>query len=139
MMQIRYVQAEDEFFWFRLDKHLPKEGFLQKIRDKQGYVLLNGGTPAALLRYNLFWDTIPFCTLLYVKEGSRQIGCGRALLDRWERDMKKQGYDMVMTSSQSDEAAQHFYRKLGYRDAGVLLLDSPGYEQPAELFFIKEV
>lgn len=44
-----------------------------------------------------------------------------------------------MTSTQVDETAQHFYRKLGYRDAGGLLLDVPGYEQPMELFLIKAI
>lgn len=34
----------------------------------------------------------------------------------WESDMKNQGYGMVMTSTQVDEEAQHFYRKLRYKD-----------------------
>jgi len=44
---------------------------------------------------------------------------------------------MVMTSTQSDEEAQHFYRAMGYKEAGCLLLDCPGYEQPMEMFFTK--
>ena len=32
-----------------------------------------------------------------------------------------------------------FYCKLGYRDAGGLLLDVSGYEQPMELFLIKAI
>ena len=55
----------------------------------------------------------------------------------WEDEMRRQNHGMVMTSTQSDETAQHFYRKLGYRDAGCLLLDLPGYAQPTELFFAK--
>lgn len=44
-----------------------------------------------------------------------------------------------MTSTQVDENAQHFYRKLGYQDAGGLLLNSPGFEQPMELFLVKQL
>jgi hypothetical protein len=40
-----------------------------------------------------------------------------------------------MTSTVSAESAQHFYRRLGYRDAGCLFL--PG--ESAEILFIKQV
>ena len=58
-------------------------------------------------------------------------------MTRWEREMAALGHDMVMTSTQSDETAQHFYRKLGYRDSGGFTTDIPGHEQPLELIFIK--
>ena len=51
--------------------------------------------------------------------------------------MHTQGYDLVLTSTQSDEKAQHFYRKLGYRDCGGLGMDIPGHTQPMELFLVK--
>lgn len=51
--------------------------------------------------------------------------------------MRKQGFGMIMTSTQVDEQAQHFYRKMGYKDCGGLLLDIPGYEQPMEMFLSK--
>jgi ribosomal protein S18 acetylase RimI-like enzyme len=52
-----------------------------------------------------------------------------------KRDMAAQGYRMVLTSTQSDEDAQHFYRRLGYRDCGVLVL--PG--EAGELMLLKEL
>lgn len=39
-------------------------------------------------------------------------------MEYWEQDMKRQGYGMLLTSTQVDETAQHFYRKLGYKDCG---------------------
>ena len=60
-------------------------------------------------------------------------------MEFWENEMQQLGYKMLMTSTQVDENAQHFYRKLGYQDAGGLLLSVPDYQQPMELFFIKEV
>ena len=87
------------------------------------------------MRWNLFWDSIPFCTMLYVRAESRRCGLGNMLTAHWEAEMRALGHDLCMISTQSDEAAQHFYRKLGYKDAGCLLLDT----QPAELFFTKSL
>jgi ribosomal protein S18 acetylase RimI-like enzyme len=61
------------------------------------------------------------------------------LMEYWEKDMKAQGYGMLLTSTQVDEEAQHFYRKLGYKDCGGFVIDVPGYEQPMEMFMIKVI
>lgn len=139
MTKIRYVEAEDKAFWYSLDKHLPDEEFMGKVRSKRGYILLRDGVPAGILRYHLFWDNIPFCSMLFIGEGHRREGLGKKLMEYWENDMKRQGYGIVLTSTQVDEEAQHFYRKLGYRDCGCLLLDIPGYAQPMEMFMVKEI
>lgn len=136
-MDIRFVTTADKRFWYSLDKHLPEAEFDKKVRDRQGYVLLAGDMPAGVLRYNLFWDILPFCTLLFIEEQHRRGGFGRALMEFWEQDMRSRGYGMVLTSTQVDEDAQHFYRKLGYKDCGGLTMDVPGYEQPMELFMVK--
>ena len=82
-------------------------------------------------------ESIPFCNLLYVKENWQKKGCGRKLMRRWEEEMRGAGYDLVMTSTQADEEAQHFYRALGYKDCGGLTLPFPGHEQPMELILAK--
>ena len=132
-MEIRHVRPEDREFWFRLDRHLSEEEFSRKVRDKMGYVLLREGVPAGILRYSLFWDNTPFCNLLYIDPAHQRRGLGRALMAHWEAEMARAGYALVMTSTLSNEEAQHFYRKLGYHDAGGLLL--PG--EPLELLFTK--
>ena len=123
MLEIKYVEDSDKKFWYSLDKHLPEVEFNKKVRDKQGYVLFNDGIAVGVLRYNLFWDNTPFCTMLFVDWSQQKNGYGRALMQFWEEDMKKQGYGMVMTSTQVDEEAQHFYRKLGYKDCGGFTVD----------------
>lgn len=42
--------------------------------------------------------------------------------------MKQAGYETVMTSTQSDEYAQHFYRRLGYAAVGGFLPPGEAYE-----------
>ena len=139
MITIEYVTDADRDFWFRLDAHLPEAEFDRKVRDRQGYVLFEAGVPRGLLRYNLFWDNTPFCNMLYVDPPAQNRGFGRMLMEFWEADMRTQGYGMIMTSTRADESAQHFYRKLGYRDCGGFTLDIPGYQQPRELILTKEL
>lgn len=137
MIDIRYVQIEDKEFWYSLDKHLSETEFINKIRDKRGYILLLNGIPIGLLRYNLFWDNTPFCTMLFIDRAYQGKGYGKRLMEFWENDMKQQGYGMLLTSTQVDESAQHFYRKLGYKDCGGCVIDVPRYAQPMEMFLVK--
>ena len=53
--------------------------------------------------------------------------------------MRAAGWPIVMTSIPTDDAAQHFYRKMGYKDPGCLVLDLEPYAQPMEIFFIKSL
>ncbi|MDE7353705.1 MAG: GNAT family N-acetyltransferase [Acetatifactor sp.] len=138
-IEIRHAQMADQEFWYSLDRHLPEQEFAKKVRDKQGYVILENSTRVGVLRYHLFWDNTPFCTMLFIDRRYQGRGYGRRLMEYWEKDMSSQGYGMVLTSTQVDEAAQHFYRKMGYKDCGGFIIDVPGYEQPMELFMIKAV
>ena len=139
MIEIRYIHRDDKEFWFSLDKHLSEPEFNNKVRDNRGYILLDDNKPVGLLRYNLFWDNTPFCNLIYIKKECQGKGFGKLLIEYWENDMKSQGYGMLLTSTQVDEEAQHFYRKLGYKDCGGFVIDIPQYEQPMEMFLIKEI
>ena len=139
MVNIRYVQAKDKVFWYSLDCHLPKEEFMKKVRDKRGYIIELDNKSIGLLRYNLFWDNTPFCTMLYIDLKYQGKGYGKNLLQFWENDMKSKGYEMLITSTQVNENSQNFYRKLGYKDCGGFVIDIPKYSQPMEMFLIKSI
>ena len=83
----------------------------------------------------MFWDNIPFMNILYILDNYRNMGCGTELVAFWESEMAKAGFERVMTSTQSDERAQFFYRKIGYTECGALLLPN----EPLEMFFIKNL
>ena len=137
MFQIRHVSEDDKSFWFSLDKHLSEDEFALKVRDKRGYSISDGGKPIGIMRYNLFWDNVPFMTLISIDESEQGKGFGRQAMLHWEDEMRGHGYKMAMTSTQANEVAQHFYRKLGYVDRGCLVLDNTPFEQPQEIIMIK--
>ncbi len=118
--KIRYVNDADKDFWFALDKHLSVAQFEKKVRDRQGYILSVDDTPIAILRYNLFWDNTPFCTMLYISQSYQNQGYGTALMNYWENEMQSLGYDLLLVSTRADETSQHFYRKIDYIDCGAL-------------------
>jgi ribosomal protein S18 acetylase RimI-like enzyme len=51
-------------------------------------------------------------------EKYRRLGLGTELLKYWEEKMKQEGYSNLLTSTQSNEEVQHFYRKMGYNEIG---------------------
>jgi len=133
MFRIRYATQEDKSFWLKLDRHMSADIFDLKIRDNQGYIISDDDKPIGVLRYSLFWDNTPFVNLIELHESYHGKGFGTQAMKQWENEMRNSGYKLVMTSTQSNEQAQHFYRKLGYTDSGCLLL----YKYPAEIFFVK--
>lgn len=68
MFEIRYATMVDRTFWFSLDKHMSEEEYLLKVRDRRGYIISDDVTPIGIMRYNLFWDNIPFLTLIHFDE-----------------------------------------------------------------------
>lgn len=132
---IRYAEKIDLPFLSELDRHISKEEMENSIRLKRILVLFVGETFAGWLRYNLFWDNMPFMNMLYILEGVRGKGYGKEMVTFWENEMRRKGYNRVLTSTLANEQAQFFYRKLGYTDSGALLLP----DEPLEIVFLKNL
>lgn len=134
-LHIRAAVTEDIDWLREHDRHIDAEEL--RFAIGRGRVLLAelAGEIIGWLRWSLFWDNTPFMNLLYLLLGERRRGYGRVLVEHWEQQMRQAGYDKVLTSTQSDEEGQFFYRALGYADAGCLLL--PG--EVAEVLFCKEL
>jgi ribosomal protein S18 acetylase RimI-like enzyme len=73
--------------------------------------------------------------ILYLLEDYRNKGIGKELVNYWEIDMKNKGYKNVLTSTQSNENAQHFYRKIGYTEIGGMKY----LDEPYEIIFHKRI
>ncbi|MCL2545064.1 MAG: GNAT family N-acetyltransferase [Clostridia bacterium] len=137
MFSVAYATIQDKPYWYSLDRHMPKSEYELKVRDRRCYMIRDNEKPVGILRYNLFWDMIPFLTLIYFEEARRRQGFGAKAMAHWESEMRALGHKMAMTSTMANEKAQFFYRKLGYKDMGCLVMNTPPYEQPLEVFLGK--
>ncbi len=134
-MRIAFAGTEDLDYLVGEDRHIPPGVLEQKVGRREILVLWHDDRRVGALRYGHFWDHIPFMNMLWVQEGLRGRGFGTRLIVLWENAMRGLGHDMVMTSTLSNERAQHLYRKLGYEDCGSLLM--PG--EALEILFSKRL
>ena len=132
-MRVAFAGPDDLDFLAREDHHVDRDVIKDKIARREIVVAYVEKRPVGFLRYGYFWDEIPFMNLLWVEEESRGKGYGTQLVAFWEREMRKLGHDSVMTSSLSNERAQHLYRRLCYVDVGSLLMP----DEPLEIVFLK--
>ena len=130
---IRYADNSDYSWLIENDKHISEKILKSKIENNEVYVVEINGKLVGWLRYNLFWDNIPFMNMIYFLEEYRNIGIGTKLNNYWEEEMKQKGYNNVLTSTQSNEEAQHFYRKSGYKEIGGFKY----FNEPYEIIFQK--
>lgn len=130
---IRYATENDFELLSKYDKHICETELRNCIKAKRIIIMFHDGIFIGWLRFNLFWDNTPFMNMLYFLEDYRRRGYGCQLVSFWEREMSKNNYKMVLTSTQSNEQAQFFYRKIGYVDCGSLLLP----DEPLEIILSK--
>ena len=134
-MTIRYAEISD-YLWLKdHERYISDKILVSKISAKEVYVVEEDEELWGWLRYNLFWDNVPFMNKLFLLEKCRRRGIGKRLVHYWENDMLKNGYTNVLTSTQSNEDAQHFYRKLGYTEIGGLRF----LDDPLEIIFYKKL
>ena len=134
-MVIEYADAGSTEWLLASDGHMQPDALRRKLTNQEILIARSETGPTGFLRFGYFWDEIPFMNMLIISAPYRQQGIGTKLVSYWESEMKRQGHGMIMTSSLSDETAQHFYRKLGYRDAGSLFLP----REALEIIFLKEL
>jgi ribosomal protein S18 acetylase RimI-like enzyme len=132
-INIRYAVSNDYLWLIEHEKYISEKILKNKIEDMEIYVVENNGKIIGWLRYNLFWDNIPFMNMLYFIKEYRKMGIGTKLLKYWENEMKQKGYKNVLTTTLSNEEAQHFYRKMGYKEIGGLKY----LDEPYEIIFQK--
>ncbi len=118
---IRFATKEDIDILAHNDAGIDKKEMLNLISLNRVYIMEENDKFIGWLRYNLFWDNTPFMNMIHLNDENRGKGYGRKFVEFWEDEMRKLGYKTVMTSTASDEFAQHFYIKLGYSTIGGFL------------------
>ena len=133
-MEIRLANRNDQQGVIKYDSHIHPSTVDKCIQDQLVYVLCDEENIVGILRYSLFWQSIPFLDLLYIDEAYRGKGYGRQMMDHWEAVMQTMKYEYVMLSTQEDETAKYFYEKLGYRRIGAFL---PPDQDADEIMYLK--
>ncbi|OAS22743.1 GNAT family acetyltransferase [Paenibacillus oryzisoli] len=135
-MKIEAATNADYAYLQVRDHHIVQSLICKKINEKEIYMLRDDNkNNIGWLRFGYFWDNTPFMNMLWLEEPHRGQGFGKEAVLYWEEEMRNTGFNVVMTSTLASEGAQYFYRKLGYRDAGCLLLEN----EPLEIIMIKQL
>ena len=135
-MNIRLAVASDKTQILEYDLHISQDRLTACIDSGLINVLCNGDRIVGVLRYNLFWQSIPFLDLIYIDEAYQGQHWGRKMMMDWEQTMHHRGYPYVMLSTQEDETAKFFYEKIGYRRIGAFL---PPEQDADEVMYLKEL
>ena len=118
------------------DRHIPASRLEDCIRRGLVDVLEDDGKIRGVLRWNLFWQSLPFLDLIFLDDAIRGRGFGSEMMAHWERNMAFLGYEDVLLSTQEDETSKFFYEKLGYRLCGSFL---PPDQDVEELMYRKKL
>ena len=118
------------------DRHIPASRLEDCIRRRQVDVLEDNGKILGVLRWNLFWQSLPFLDLIFLDDALRGQGWGTEMMALWEINMAEQGFRHVLLSTQEDETSKLFYEKLGYTLCGDFL---PPDQAARELMYRKEL
>lgn len=127
-MLVRTANIDDMHRLMEYDRHISSDEMKNLLNLGRVYVAEEDRTFVGWLRYNLFWDNTPFMNMLFVLDDYRGKWYGQKIVEHWEMQMKLAGYEVVLTSTASDEYAQHFYNRLGYTAIGGFILLNDPYE-----------
>lgn len=128
--------TESDFAFLRGFANEPGDARVRaQIRDGRLRIIAPGGIPVGFIKFYVLWETLPFIEVIILREECRGRGLGREAVRQWEREMAARSFTRAVISTQADETAQGFWRRIGYSDCGSLNL--PG--RPSELFMFRDL
>ena len=134
--EILRAAAETDFDFLRGFSNEPGDAQLRtQIRDGRLRIIEPAGVPAGFIKFYVLWETLPFMEVIILLEDRRGRGLGREAVRQWEREMAARSFTRVIISTQANETAQGFWRRIGYKDCGSLNLP----DRPIELFMFRDI
>jgi len=99
----------------------PEEEQRRKIGESEILVAELDGERIGLLRLDFLWSKLAFVALVWVLEGHRRRGAGKAFLRFLDEHLARLGCKTLLSSSQADEASpQAWHRHMGFVECGIL-------------------
>jgi N-acetylglutamate synthase-like GNAT family acetyltransferase len=78
--KIRHAENNDLLWLKEHDKHITEKVLQDKIENKEVYVAEKSSKIIGWLRYNLFWDNVPFMSMIDLLDEYRKKGIGTKLV-----------------------------------------------------------
>ena len=134
-----YIANNSDFDWLKEnDYHVSHDWISRSISNKEYFICQYENKRIGFLRYSLFWGEIPYMDMVLVQEKYRLKSAGTALFNFWELHMKKEGAEILMTSSVlSEKEPQVWHKRNGFEESGQLTFGK--LEPEPEIFFIKNI
>jgi GNAT superfamily N-acetyltransferase len=138
MITVRFATMDDFEWCSSLDDHINNEMLRRKIEASEILLAETGGHLMGYLRFDYFWSSIPYIALIRVREDRRKQGIGRAMLAFLENHAIERGVDIILSSSQANEAEpQAWHRHVGFEECGIL--NGINEDGVGEIFFRKKL
>jgi ribosomal protein S18 acetylase RimI-like enzyme len=137
-MDIVRAEPADLEWLVRHDDHAGEQWASRCISHGEYLLARQSADILGFLRFSFFWGRIPYMEMIQVLVGHRRSGVGTTLFLAWEEAMRKQGFHLLMTSSECDETRpQDWHRRNGFSESGAIEL--PGIQSVPEVFFLKRI
>lgn len=137
-VEIKYATKDDLDVCHVFDKYNTNEVLLEKIQRDMVILAWLDKSCAGYLRWDWFWNRLPYLSLIQVNAQERNKGVGFKLINNWQQTLKEQNFDFILSSSQKNEpSAINWHLRQGFQQIGQLSsLNEDGSE---EIFMRKEL
>ena len=132
---LRDAQATDLAFLRDFSREPCDDRLRAQIQDGRLRIIESSEGPVGFIKFYVLWEVLPFIEVIIIRNDCRGRGIGKAAVRAWEEEMSAQSFQRAIISTQADETAQYFWRRVGYQDCGTLEL--PG--RPVELFMYRDI
>ena len=132
---LRTAQDTDLAFLRDFSSESCDEHLRAQIRDGRLRIIESSEGSVGFIKFYVLWEVLPFIEVVIIRNDCRGRGIGRAAIRAWEEEMSARSFKRAVISTQADETAQYFWRRVGYQECGSLAL--PG--RPVELFMYRDI
>ncbi len=132
---LRTAQDKDLAFLRGFSSECRDDQLRAQIRDGRLRIIESSEGSVGFIKFYVLWEVLPFIEVVMIRNDCRGRGIGRAAVRAWEEEMSARSFQRAIVSTQADERAQYFWRRVGYQDCGSLAL--PG--RPVELFMYRDI
>jgi len=133
---VKFARAADVIACSDFDNSISEAVLDHKMHNKEIVVAELDGQIVGYLRLEYLWSKIPYIALIRVDQSHRSKGCSRAILNFVEQQLIKQGYKLLLSSSQgAAPLLQQWHCAMGFEECGVINGINPN--GVGEIFFRK--